>query len=63
MRDPERIPKVLDEVKKVWEKFPDFRLGQLIECVVGRSPHPLFYIEDEDLVKRIEELYNSARVA
>jgi uncharacterized protein YihD (DUF1040 family) len=54
MRDPKRIPEVLDEIKKTWARFPDLRLGQLIENVVGRSPHPLFYIEDEDLVERIK---------
>jgi uncharacterized protein YihD (DUF1040 family) len=55
MRDPKRIPEVLDEIKKTWARFPDLRLGQLIENVVGRSPHPLFYIEDEDLVERIKK--------
>ena len=54
MRDPKRIPKVLDEVKKTWEKSPDLRLGQLIDAIVSRSPHPLFYIEDEELIKRIK---------
>jgi len=55
MRDPKRIPEVLDEIKKAWERYPDLRLGQLIENIVGRSPYPLFYIEDEDLVKRIRK--------
>ena len=63
MRNPKRIPEVLDEIKKTWARFPDLRLGQLIENVVGRSPQPLFYIEDEDLVKRMEKFSNEARVA
>ena len=63
MRDPERIPEILDKLKEVWEKYPDLRLGQLIDNVVGRSPHPLFYIEDKDLVERVKKFYDSARVA
>ena len=55
MRDPERIPEILDELRKVWEKSPDLRLGQLIDNIVTRTPCPLFYIEDEDLVERIKE--------
>ena len=54
MRDPKRIPEVLDELRKVWEKSPDLRLGQLIDNIVTRTPCPLFYIEDEDLVERIK---------
>jgi hypothetical protein len=30
-RDPARIPEVLDLVRKACEKYPDLRLGQLIE--------------------------------
>ena len=55
MRDPKRIPKVLNEIEKIWKEYPDLRLGQLIDNVVSRSPCPLFYIEDEDLVERIKK--------
>jgi uncharacterized protein YihD (DUF1040 family) len=55
MRDPKRIPKVLEEIEKAWTKFPDLRLGQLIDNIVSRSPCPLFYIEDEDLIGRIRK--------
>jgi len=55
MRDPKRIPEILNELKKAWEKYPDLRLGQLIDNIVTRTPCPLFYIEDEDLVKRIKK--------
>lgn len=54
MRDPKRIPEILNELKKTWARFPDLRLGQLIDNIVSRSPCPLFYIEDEDLIERIK---------
>lgn len=47
MRDPDRIPKVLREIEKLWKKHPDWRLGQLIYNIPGRDP---FHIEDYDLV-------------
>jgi len=61
MRDPKRIPEVLSEIRKVWEKYPDLRLGQLIDNIVSRTPCPLFYIEDEDLVERMEKFYQDKR--
>jgi tRNA A37 methylthiotransferase MiaB len=46
MRRLERIPEVLEVLKKVWEKYPDLRLGQLIEDAgIG------FMTEDDDAVK------------
>ena len=60
MRDPKRIPNILHEIGRVWEAFPDLRLGQLLLNVV---PDPaLYYIEDEELVHRLLEMgYNTAK--
>jgi len=41
MRNPERIPFVLEEIKKIWEKRPDLRLCQLM-WAMGAS----FEVED-----------------
>lgn len=49
MRDPKRIPKILKAIEKVWEKYPDMRLGQLIANVVDESA--IYFLEDELLVK------------
>ena len=52
MRNPNRIPEILKELKKVWESNPDYRLGQII-TVASRpnSHHPrTFYIEDDELL-------------
>ena len=53
MRDPERIPVILERLRKVWEKYPDLRLGQLIINVFGDA----YYIEDEKLVEALESYY------
>lgn len=55
MRDPNRISKVLDSIKKIWEKYPDMRLGQLI-CNVLRDP-TLYYVEDNELVEFLNAYY------
>lgn len=52
-RDKGRIPEVLSKIEKVWKQYPDLRLGQLLLNVCGSKD--LFAIEDEDLLKCIEE--------
>ena len=54
MRDPKRIECVLNTVREVWEKVPDYRLGQLL-AVAAESPD-LFSIEDTDLQHRLAKL-------
>jgi len=57
-RDPKRIPKVLEAVRKIWEKFPDRRLGQLIYNLTQFheiKEKDVFYLEDDELLKKIEK--------
>lgn len=54
MRDKERIPTVLAELQKTWEKVPDLRLMQLLMGIT-RSDSDAFYVEDETLVSRIQK--------
>lgn len=55
-RDSQRIPVILSEIQKVWEQYPDLRLGQLIMncCANGQV---LFNIEDDMLLERIIKEY------
>jgi hypothetical protein len=53
-RDPNRIPGILKRIQVVWEKYPDLRLGQMVWNAA--HPYDSFNIEDEYLVKRLEEL-------
>ena len=58
MRDPERIPHILQRLEAVWQRHPDLRLGQIIENVYGcarRGDKYCFYhMEDEDFISAIE---------
>ena len=57
MRDINRIDLILDRLKTLWKKYPDLRLGQLILNVL-QDP-VLYYVEDEELIELLEEVYNN----
>lgn len=62
MRDPKRIKKVLKHIERVWSKYPDLRLGQLLDNARLFSPTSpkvdMFYIEDNDLVSGVMTIEN-----
>lgn len=58
-KDPKRIPDVLNKIKELWEKAPDLRLGQLLSNTCKKDIQ-LYYLEDDDLVKRLEAMYKDA---
>ncbi len=60
MRDPKRIPEILNELKGIWSSFPGLRLGQLI-CNMWLSEQDLYYIEDEELMKILKDHYSEVR--
>ncbi len=51
MRDPKRIDIVLDELRDYWHSHPDYRLGQIVVNIVGRSGYrersDIFLMEDD----------------
>ncbi len=53
-RKPERIPKVIETLRKVWFQYPDLRLGQLLINVVPNGKD-LFYIEEDELVELLNK--------
>lgn len=58
MRDIKRIPEVVTRLQKVWEKHPDLRLGQLILNIEGQCNTPIYYLEDDELINKIERFYS-----
>ena len=55
MRDPKRITPLLTELEKQWERFPDWRFGQLIENIKRfYDIDDLFYIEDDKMLELIK---------
>jgi len=61
MRNPKRIPVILEQLRFYWEAHPDLRLCQLISSIASdtayRGRADLFYVEDslmaEALCKKI----------
>ena len=59
MRNPNRIRPLLDALATAWEKYPDLRLGQLLENAnTEKTNIPLFYVEDEILIRAVENYVN-----
>lgn len=57
MRDPDRIPSVLAEIEQLWQRHPDWRLGQLICNLASWADHDAtspYDIEDDALVAEVE---------
>jgi hypothetical protein len=57
MRDPKRIPRILEKLRLIWEHNPDYRLGQLVENFKRDSTlpgAPTFYLEDDEMEKGID---------
>ena len=68
MRNPNRIPKILARLQKLWEKYPDMRLGQLIEnrfinIETKYVPsYSAYYVEDEKFISELEKFYKTELV-
>lgn len=58
MRDPNRIPVIIQRLQKIWEANPDLRLGQIVgnafHYPMGEDP---YHVEDEYFISRIEEVH------
>lgn len=53
MRNPDRIPAILNSLAEAWELEPDWRLGQLLTNISGLDD--MFYLEEEELQDLLEE--------
>lgn len=48
MRDPKRIPEILNTLQEIWEKVPDWRFFQLISNIPWKDmQRDSFYYEDD----------------
>lgn len=60
MRDISRIPRMIEELERLWIRFPDWRFGQLIENIKSFSgKEDLYYMEDDEFEKLIQDFYNT----
>lgn len=57
MRDPNRIPKYMDELAALWAKYPDLRFSQLIVNFLSCQGSDMYYVEDEEFFKQLKDFY------
>jgi len=61
LRDPERIDRILEKVRKAWKGNTDLRLCQLLSiAAIAGSKYPkndLFYLEDDKLEEGVEKAF------
>lgn len=50
MRDPSRIPRIVNELYQIWAMQPDLRLGQ----IMGNADISYYTEDDEALEKLVE---------
>jgi hypothetical protein len=55
VRDPKRIPRILDQLADLWRQVPDQRLGQLVCNYLGCHEDSLWYIEDDETERLIRD--------
>lgn len=59
MRDPNRIPEILQELATYWMNNPDARLGQIVgnaHSLVNPSTADPYYTEDDEILEALKTL-------
>lgn len=60
MPNPDRITKVLNELERLWKKYPTLRFYQLLQALIGTKAHlpaNVFYQTDKELLKQLQDTY------
>ena len=48
MRDPKRIPVIINKLEQVWKLYPDLRFFQLIKALEPHTGYTdTFFVEDD----------------
>ena len=71
MRDPNRIPIILQQIEKEWKKNPDIRFGQVLSTILDIKPLYVeedivgftskidpYYLEDREFLKLFKKYFN-----
>lgn len=61
-RDPNRIPVILGEIQKTWEKRSDLRFGQMMVnfySYLNQKKIIMYGIEDDEFIIEFEKFYES----
>lgn len=59
MRDYNRIERILNTIKRIWQNNPDLRLCQLI-LNITTDANVLYWVDDDELEKALIEMYENS---
>lgn len=62
MRSPSRIKIFCERLTAVWQRFPDWRFGQLVENVFQDLQQDPFFIEDKEMIEFFEMYVKSQEI-
>ena len=57
MRDPQRIDRLLEKIRFIWKNHQDLRLGELINNPGYPFFEDIYFMEDDELEKKLNEYY------
>ena len=60
MRDINRIDKFCNDFAELWKKVPDWRFGQLICNTFGYLGGDPFFIEEDEMIKKLTVIMDSS---
>lgn len=55
MRNKNRIPNIIKKLETAWAFVPDWRLCQLISNLHGNGQQDIFYTEEDELEKALDD--------
>ena len=55
MRDPNRILANWQKIAAIHAQFPDWRMSQFLENILGMFDADPFYLEDDEFIAKLEE--------
>jgi hypothetical protein len=60
MRNPERIERICKRLERLWKKYPDMRMGQILENFVFghhlEKGNCIFYQEDDITERNLDKV-------
>lgn len=61
MKDPDRIPILMDKLETLWKKYPELRLCQLLSIITNKEKYMFFFIEDKNVEDCVDKVLNKGR--
>jgi hypothetical protein len=54
---------ILETVGRIWDRFPEFRFGQLVDVLADRTEQKTCIVEDDEFLSAAMDMLQNARRA